>query len=212
MRLTRSGAVSVFAEWAGETRLFVPNFPVFDAAGDLWVSNSFDRPIAQVDFAAQHANPEPLATLVRLRPDGSGETVVSGLYLANGLAIDPSEEWIYVLQSTRENTVRLALDGVSREVEPYGPALGGFPDGMAFDAAGNLIITQPSDRRLVELAPDGTLTTIAEDPGGELMPRPTNCAFAGDDFRELLVANMEGDHFSALTREQPGHPLFNRRD
>jgi sugar lactone lactonase YvrE len=211
IKVTRAGEVSVFAEWAGNTRLHVPNFPVFDADGDLWVSNSFNRPLSEVDFAAVHRDPRPDGALVRLKPDGRGEVVVDGMYMPNGLAIDPEEEWIYVLQSTRENCVRVRLGEASPEPEPYGPPLGGGPDGMAFDEAGELVITLPSAHRLVVVARDGVLRTLADDPGGEVLPFPNNCAFGGSDFQDLFVANMHTDHFPTLRHERPGHPLFNRR-
>jgi sugar lactone lactonase YvrE len=211
-KVSRAGRVNVFAEWAGTKRLHVPNFPVFDDAGDLWVSNSFDRPLSEIDFAAEYRVPRPAGTLVRLRPDGRGEVVLDGMYMPNGLAIDPEEEWLYVLQTTRLNCVRLRLGSETLELEPYGVALGGGPDGMAFDCAGELFITLPEERRLVVLGRDGLVSTLAEDPTGDLLPFPTNCAFGGADFQALHVASMHADHLPTLRLERPGHPLFNRRD
>jgi sugar lactone lactonase YvrE len=211
VKVTPRGHVSVFAEFAGSARLHVPNFPVFDEGGDLWVSNSFDRPLSEIDFAAEHREPRPAGTLVRLRPEGSGEVVCDGMFMPNGLAIDPGERWIYVLQTTLQNCVRLPLDAPGGEPEPYGPSLGGGPDGMAFDAEGDLVITMPGERRLVVLGRDGSLRTLAEDPDGETLPFPTNCAFAGPDFQDLHVANMHADHLPTIRMDRPGHPLFNRR-
>jgi gluconolactonase len=212
VKVTPTGHVSVFAEWAGGARLHVPNFPVFDAGGDLWVSDSFDRPLLEIDFAAEHREPRPAGTLVRLGPDGRGEVVLRGMYMPNGLAIDPEEEWLYVLQTTLRNCVRLPLGGgVRTEPERYGPDLGGGPDGMAFDAAGDLVITLPSERRLVVLGRDEVVHTLVEDPDGETLPFPTNCAFGGSGFQDLYVANMHADHLPAIRLDRPGHPLLNRR-
>jgi gluconolactonase len=211
MRVTRSGSMQVFAEWAGNVRLYVPNFPVFDAEGYLWVSNSFDRPLSQIDFEAEHSHPRPAGSLVRLAPDGTGEVVIDAMYMPNGLAIDPADQWLYVLQTTLCNCVRLPLGSARPEVEAYGPPLGGGPDGMAFDGAGELMITIPEQRRLVALAADGSLRTLAEDPDGNLLPFPTNCAFGGEGFRDLYVANMHSDHLPVIRHERAGHPLYNRR-
>lgn len=209
MRVTRAGAVSVFAEWAGGHRLHVPNFPVFDAAGDLWVTNSFDRPIAQLDFPAEYAQPRPAGTLVRLRPDGRGEVVVDALYMPNGLAIDPAEEWLYILQTTRRDCVRLRLG--ETVPEPFAADLPGGPDGMAFAADGTLFVTMPAERLLVELKADGSATTLLADEAGELLPFPTNCAFGGPGFEDLYVASMHADHLPAVHLGRQGHPLYNRR-
>jgi sugar lactone lactonase YvrE len=209
LRVDRSGNVTSFAEWAGDVRLHVPNFPVFDAAGDLWVSNSFDRPLSEVDFAAQHASPEPLGSLVRFRPDGSGDVVATGLYLANGLAIDPGEEHVYVLQSTRQNLVRLPLAG--GEPELYCADLLGGPDGMAFDEEGYAIVTQPGAHRLVVVDLDGRASVLVDDPAGATLVFPTNCAFGGPGFDDLYVAQMNTDDFALVHLGRRGHPLVNRR-
>jgi gluconolactonase len=211
IKVRPGGQISVFAEWAGNTRLHVPNFPAFDAGGDLWVSNSFDRPLSEIDFAAEYRTPRPAGTLVRLRPDGRGEVVVKDLYMPNGLAIDPPGEWLHVLQTTQQNCVRIGLGVATPEPEPYGGPLGGGPDGMAFDTAGELFITIPDQRRLIVLHRDGSVSTLAEDLAGELLPFPTNCAFGGDAFQELYVASMHADHLAVVRLEQPGHPLLNRR-
>lgn len=211
-RVTRGGHVSVFAEWAGSTRINVPNFPAFDADGNLWVSNSFDRPLSEIDFPAEYATPRPAGNLVRFGPDGRGEVVVESMYMPNGLAIGPGEEWLYVLQTTRQDCVRLRLGEAAPTPERYGPPLGGGPDGMAFDAGGDLVITMPGERRLVALAPDGSLRTLAEDPDGELLPFPTNCAFGGPGFQDLYIASMHADHLATIWHDRPGHPLYNRRN
>jgi sugar lactone lactonase YvrE len=212
MRVNRRGQVTVFAEWAGTTRLFVPNFPAFDPGGDLWVSNSFDRPLSQLDLAAEQATPRPLGSLVRLAPNGRGEVVISDMYMPNGLAVDPAQEWLYVLQTTRQECVRVRLGAADPAVEPYGGSLGGGPDGMAFAVDGALFITIPDARRLMMLEPDGTLGTVASDPEGALMPFPTNCAFAGEDSDELVVATMNADHLVSGRVGRSGLALFNRRD
>jgi gluconolactonase len=209
LKVDRAGDISVFAEWAGELRLTWPNFAVFDADGDLWVSNSFDQPRTDVDIQAEVATPRPAGQLVRLRPDGRGEVVARGLFLPNGLAIDPNEEAIYVLQSTTHDCVRVPLGGGERE--PFGGDLGGFPDGMAFAADGNLIVTLPRDRRLVVLDPEGRLTVLVEDPEAEKIVFPTNCAFGGPGYDELYVAQRRANHIARLALGRKGHPLYNLR-
>jgi gluconolactonase len=211
VKVTPSGRVGVFAEHVGASRLQVPNFPVFDAGGELWLTDSFDRPLAAIDFAAESRVPRPAGRLVRFAVDGRGEVAADGMFMPNGLAIDPDEQWIYVLQTTKHNCVRLRLDAPMAGSEPYGPDLGGGPDGMAFDSAGRLIITMPAERRVVMLGRDGSLQTLAEDETGETLPFPTNCAFGGEDHRDLYVANMHADYLPALRLEEPGHPLVNQR-
>jgi sugar lactone lactonase YvrE len=210
MKVTPAGDASVFAEWVGTTRLFVPNFPAFDADGDLWVTDSWDRPISELDWEAEYARPRRAGCLVRLRPDGSGTVVVRDLYMPNGLAIDPAEEWLYILQTTTHDCLRLRLGGAD-EPEPFVSALPGGPDGMAFAADGGLVVTFPAERRLATVDPDGTVTVLLEDVAAELLPFPTNCAFGGPELDELHVASMHADHVATIGLDRPGLPLYNRR-
>jgi gluconolactonase len=214
LKVARGGGVSLFADEVGTVKLCLPNFPVFDADGNLYVTNSTDHPLAGMeDVAAEIRNPVPKGALVRLRADGRGDIVATGLYFANGAAIDPREEYVYVLQSTRNNCVRIAMhkDGTHGQPEQYGENLGGLPDGMAFDAEGSLIITLPMNNRLVVLDPAGKLSTLVDDREGKTLLAPTNCAFGGSNFDDLFIAHIEADRVSKLHLGHKGHPLYDRR-
>jgi gluconolactonase len=214
LKVTPSGAVSVFADRVGELKLTLPNFPVFDAEGDLYVSNSTDHVLGSIEeVMAEIRNPVPKGTLVRLRPDGRGDVVATGLYFANGTAIDPREEAVYVLQSTQNNCVRVAKrkDGSFGKPEVFGETFGGLPDGMAFDSEGYLIVTLPMMNRLVVLDPNGKLSILLDDPEGKKTQGPTNCAFGGPQFEDLYIAHLEADHIAKVDLGRKGHPLYDRR-
>jgi gluconolactonase len=187
---------------------------VFDADGNLYVTNSTDHPLSGMeDVAAEIRNPVPNGALVRLRPDGRGDVAATSLYFANGAAIDPREEYVYVLQSTRNNCVRIAIhkDGSHGRPEQYGENLGGLPDGMAFDAEGYLIVTLPMNNRMIVLDPAGRLATLLDDGEGKTLLAPTNCAFGGLNFDDLFIAHLEADRVSKLDLGHKGHPLYDRR-
>lgn len=214
LKVTPSGAVSLFADQAGGLRLTLPNFPVFDAEGNLYVSNSTDHILSGMeDVMAEIRNPVPKGALVRLRPDGRGEVAATGLYFANGTAIDPQENAVYVLQSTQNNCVRVAMrkDGTHGTPEVFGENLGGLPDGMAFDTEGYLIITLPTINRLVVLDPQGKLSVLIDDPEGKKTKGPTNCAFGGPGFDDLYIAHLEADHIAKVHVGRKGHPLYDLR-
>jgi len=210
LKVSRTGTVSSFCERVGDLRLRVPNFLTFDAEGNLYVSNSSDRSIAQEH--AEGMKPHPRGALVRLTPDGRGEVIATGLYLANGTAIDPAEEYVYVLQSTLDNCVRIPInrDGPA-EAEQYGGDLGALADGMAFDADGYLIVTVPNANQLVVIDPDGTVSMLVDDPEKDWMGRPSNCAFGGDANDELFIGQIGADFVGRLPLGRKGHVLFNLR-
>lgn len=214
LKVTPSGTVSIFAEHVGSFKLTLPNFPVFDAEGNLYVSNSTDFILKSVqDVMAEIRNPVPKGSLVRLRPNGQGDVVATGLYFANGTAIDPHEEAVYVLQSTKNNCVRVAMrkDGSHGQPEVFGDNFGGLPDGMAFDAEGHMIVTLPFINRLGVLDPAGKLSVLLDDPEGKTTKQPTNCAFGGPGFDDLYLAHLEADHVAKVHLGHKGHPLYDRR-
>lgn len=212
-KVAPNGNVELFADRVDDVALTIPNFPVFDAEGNLYVSNSMDIVFDLERVLAELSKPPaPRGALVRLRPDGSGDVVAKGLYFANGTAIDPGEEAVYVLQSTQNNCVRIPKkNGVHGQPEQFGEDLGALPDGMAFDAEGNLIITLPFVNRLVVLDRDGKLSVLLDDPEGKKTQHPTNCAFGGPQFDDLYIAHLEADHIAMVHLGRKGHPLYDRR-
>jgi hypothetical protein len=111
--------------------LTLPNFCSYDAEGNLYVSNSSTEDISKV--LGEITTPSPKGALVRIRPDGRGDVVATGLYLANGTAIDPKEDAVYVLQSTRNDCLRIQIkkDGTFGKPEVYSKDFPALPDGMA---------------------------------------------------------------------------------
>ena len=220
MRVTQSGQVSLIADRVGTLALTLPNFASYDAEGNLYVSNSSTRDINSA--LVELTNPEPNGALVRIRPDGRGEIVATGIYLANGTAIDPKEEAVYVLESTRDDCLRIAIkkDGTFGKPEIYSKDFPALPDGMAFDVEGNLFVTLPGKGKDGQLVPanqiikvdtNGKWSLLIDDPTGQKMDLPTNCAFGGPGLQDLYIANLEGDHFNRVHTTFRGHPLYHQR-
>ena len=220
MRLSPDGKVSMIADRVGTVTLTLPNFASYDAEGNLYVSNSSTRDINNA--LTELSKPEPNGALVRIRPDGKGEVVATGIYLANGTAIDPKEEAVYVLESTRNDCLRIAIkkDGTFGKPEVYAKNFPALPDGMAFDVESNLYVTLPAVVKDGKLAPAhqiikvdtrGNWTMLIDDPAGQKLNFPTNCAFGGPGLQDLYFANLEGDHFSRVHTSFRGHPLYHQR-
>jgi gluconolactonase len=220
IRVTQRGQVSLIADRVGDVKLTLPNFASYDAEGNLYVSNTSTRDINTVLPELSH--PEPNGALVRIRPNGKGEVVATGIYAANGTAIDPQEEAVYVLESTRNDCLRIPIkkDGTFGKPELYAQGFPAIPDGMAFDVEGNLYVTLPGTpkdgtlvpaNQIIKVDTSGQWSLLIEDPAGQKLYFPTNCAFGGPGLQELYIANLEGDHFSRVHTAVHGHPLYHQR-
>ena len=220
MRLSQDGKVSLVADHAGDFPISIPNFASYDAEGNLYVSNSSSQPGREV--FKEFVNPQPNGAVVRIRPDGRGEVVATGIYFANGTAIDPNEDAVYVLESSRNDCVRIQIkkDGSFGPPEIYAKDFPALPDGMAFDVDRNLYITLPGvpengklepRNRVIKVDPNGNWETFIHDPDGTVLAFPTNCAFGGPDMQDLFIANLEGDHMNKARTPVRGHPLYHQR-
>lgn len=167
-KVTKDGSVRQYGAAIG-----YPNYPVFDADGRLWVSDSGDWG-------------RPTGGLVRIDPDGSTERVLHGLHFSNGLA--SYGDWLYIVESTWPRIVRIPLSG--GEPEPVVVLDRAVPDGIAFDADGGLWIGCWQPNRVYRYDQDGTLDIIVDDWSGVYAPTPTNLAFAGPDLDVLVMASL----------------------
>jgi gluconolactonase len=215
------------ADRAGDLHLSMPNFATYDAEGNLFVSNSSTSTINNV--LPELITPSPKGALVCIRKNGKSEVVATGIYLANGTAIDPQEEAVYLLESTRYDCLRIAIkkDGTFGKPEVYSKGFPAIPDGMAFDVDGNLFVTLPGKAKkpdeppvdkillpanqILKVEKSGEWTMLVDDPASEKLDHPTNCAFGGPGLQDLYFANLEGEHFSRVHTNFHGHPLYHQR-
>lgn len=219
-RVTQAGQVTFIADQVGDVKLSLPNFACYDAEGNLFVSNTSTSNLMAV--MPELSNPTPSGALVRIRPDGRGDVVAKGIYAANGVAIDPKEEAVYVLESSRNDCLRIAMknDGTFGQPEVYSEGFPALPDGMAFDADGNMYTTLPGvadasgitpANKIIVINPSGQWSLLIDDPDGNSLNSPTNCAFGGPGLQDLYFANLGGDHFSRVHTSFRGHPLYHQR-
>ena len=94
-RVEPDGAVSTYCDHAGEVPLTVANYPVFDAAGNLYVSNS----------GGWHKND---GWICKIAPGGQGEVWSRALAdFPNGTALDATGEYLYVAMSINPRVARI---------------------------------------------------------------------------------------------------------
>lgn len=167
-----------------------PNYPVFDADGRLWVSDTGDWGT-------------PNGGVVCIDPDGTTTRHADGLSFANGLAI--SGDWLYIVESTWPRVQRMPLAG--GELEPVVALEHAVPDGLAFDVDGGLWISCWQPNRVYRLPAEGDLEVVVDDWSGVYAPTPTNVAFAGPNLDVLVLASLGTQQIAAIDPGVRGVPL-----
>lgn len=212
--LSRDGRHEVLMTHADGRRMTSPNFPFVDSKGRIWISNSTE----ELDSDSALSSPRPDGCIVLIE-EGRARIVAEGLYFANGITLDADESHLYVAQTMRRNILRyrVAGDGSLRQAEVFGPEIleaRGFPDGIAFDEAGNLWVTFPLEswNALGYLTPDGELRIVLEDPQQKVLCRPTNICFGGKSRRTAYIGSLDGTTIPFFEAPFPGMRLVHQKN
>jgi gluconolactonase len=168
-RITPDGKLTVYSTGTRELPVSFPNYPVFDRDGNLFFTDSGDWSTLN-------------GRIYVVRPDGTTEVAFPD-YLAfpNGLALDSENGWLYVVQSSAHNVVRLkVLDGtIVGRPEVYAEfAMSSVPDGVALAESRNLYVAFYEPHAIYVVEPSGRIDVVVEGLAWELLNRPTNVTFS----------------------------------
>ena len=174
-----------------------PNFPVFDDAGNLYVTDS----------GAWKADDGDIKVI---RPGGATEVWSRDLpRFPNGCCLTPDGSALLVIESLRPGVSRVPIlpDGSAGAPELVCELPGTVPDGIAVDEAGGFFVACYRPDRVLYVHPDGRVEVVAEDDEGTVIAAPTNAVFTGADRRTLVVGSLGRWHLAALQTEVAGVPL-----
>ncbi len=201
IKVKKDGTSSLFADSAGNYKLRVPNYSVFDSAGNLYVSDSGTWM-------------KDSGCIVRFNPEGKGEIFLEGPQpFPNGLAMSADERFLFVAQSHTDDVLQVEIraDGTAGHREVYVRGMERVPDGLAFDVEGNLYVSCYASDNIYKVTPDRKVTVLSYDPLGTTLARPTNIAFGGKNHDELFVANLGRWHINHVKLGIKGQPLANQK-
>ena len=200
-RLTRDGKHETLFDETPSAVNFVYADPFVDR---LWATTSTkSRPIPD---AAR--NPIPDGTILLIE-NGERRLVADGICFTNEVRLDSAGEYLYVAETARGRVLRyrVAADGSLGAREVFGPESlfpGATVDGIAFDAEGNLWVTELSRHSLHMIAPDGVAHCVFEDPAGETWKLPTSIAFGGPDLRTAWIGSLLMNRLATFRVPAPG--------
>ncbi len=194
---TTDGSISIVSAGSSDRPMSIPNFPVLDSTGNLYVSDSGSWP-------------EGGGCIFRVSPDD--ECVVwstASPHFTNGLAIDPSGKFLYVAESLLPGVTRIPIlpDGSAGAVEQVCLMPGTVPDGLAFDSQGRLYISCYRPDRVYRMSSSGELEILVDDFQGTDVAAPTNIVFGGEGMTTLYLASLARWHIGAIEMDVAGAPL-----
>ena len=231
--MTRDGRSRVLHDQIDGKPIGKVNFVLRDSRDRIWLTVS------------TRVNPWTQAAASRVRDgyvavvDEHGLRVVAdGFHFTNEIRLDAREAWLYIVETTGPHVSRMRLvesqQGVSlTDREVYGPAdLGGPPDGIAFDAHGNLWCTLVMVDRLIAITPQGDVRLLLDDGDpaasdnltrkmkdgsataddmararGIVAPWMASVTFGGPDLHTVYLGSLQGTRIPFFRSPVAGLPM-----
>jgi len=180
-KVTPQGQVSVYSAGNADRQMVAPNYPAFDAQGNLYVADS-------------GAWKEDNGCIWRIAPGGETSVIdTDSCQFPNGCAVSPDGQYLYLAMSLNPpRVVRFRIEAGQKTgpVEVVAPLPHTVPDGLAFCADGSLLVSCYRPDTIFRLLPDGTVTVVMDDYEGTLLGAPTNVCFGGPELSVLFWANL----------------------
>jgi sugar lactone lactonase YvrE len=228
-RLLADGTVEpVLVEVAGRP---VPpsNYPHLDAVGRLWLTIS----TRQVPRALGY-RPGPGDGMVIVKDRRGARVVADGLGYTNECLVHPDGEHLYVNETFARRLTAFEIAAAGELARPRTVATfghGTFPDGLTFDAEGNVWVTSFASNRVLVVHPDGGIETVLEDSDpehldwverafqsgsmgrahldtakGRVLRNISSLAFGGEDLRTAWLGCLLDDRLPSFRSPIAGHP------
>jgi gluconolactonase len=181
------GSLEPFADGSEGRKIRIPNFPVVDQRRNcLYVSDSYDME-------------EPGPGIWKFGLDtGEGDLWYDRpMTFANGMALSSEGDFLYVAETFARKITRIPIleDGTAGESVTFVEGIERLPDGLAFDAGGNLYVSCYEPSRIYRVSPDRKIELLVDDPEAHTLCHPTNCAFRGE---ELFTSNLGRWHITRI--------------
>jgi len=230
--MTRTGESHVLADSIDGEAIGKVNFVLRDSKGRIWITVS--TRIKNWMHAPRTDLPDGyIARYI----DGKFRMVADGFHFTNEIRMDANEEFLYVVETTGGCISRLRVqeDGSLGQREIFGPrslGKGAWPDGIAFDSAGNLWGTCVYSDKLFVLTPGGDLRVLLEegDPakveeleqqflagavtedvlfatGRGVAPWMASVTFGGPDLQTAYIGSLRGQRIPYFRAPVAGLPM-----
>jgi gluconolactonase len=196
-KITPKGEVSIYSSGNDQQAMRIPNYPVFDDSGYLFVSDSGD-------FGEQNG------FIWKINPSGEAEIWDrSANGFTNGMCLSQDGRSLYVVESSPPliSKIDILQDGRAGERSVVVELPRQVPDGVALDIEGNLYISLYNPNIIYQVTTNGDLITLYDDWRQLNLIAPTNIAFGGPDLKTLIIASLCGWFIHTAPMKIAGLPL-----
>jgi sugar lactone lactonase YvrE len=229
--MTRTGETRVMYDSIDGKPIGKVNFVLRDSKDRIWITIS-----TRITDWMKAISPKVDDGYVALVDERGLRVVADGFRFTNEIRLDANEEWLYVVETCgrRISRLRVAADGSLSRREIFGPSdTGGFIDGIAFDAYGNLWGTHVMTDRLFAITPDGDLRILLDDDhdsaagkalmaaferdeatpahmlacGGTIAPWMASITFGGADLKTVYIGSLRGTRIPYFRAPVAGLPM-----
>ena len=144
--------------------------------------------------------------------DGGGRAEVwhpGPFNFANGITLSPAGDAVFVVCTWIPGVERIELrpDGSAGKRSVYARFSKALPDGLTFDARGNLYVSCYAPARIYKVTPQRKVSVLIDDWEAHTLSNPTNIAFGGEKFDQLFAANLARWHITRIDLKVRGAPL-----
>jgi gluconolactonase len=230
-RMTRDGETTTLIDRIDGKPVGKANFVTRDRSGRLWLTVT-----TRMVPWTRHVETMSHDGYIAVIDERGARIVADGLCGTNELRFDPAENHLYVAETTarRISRFRVLPGGALGPRETYGPDnVGGFCDGIAFDAFGNLWSTLIMADRLIAVTPEGEVLTLLDDGDpaataaldaawregrvtpdlmaaatGTIAPWMASLTFGGPDLRTVYLGSLRGNRIPWFRSPVAGQPLI----
>jgi sugar lactone lactonase YvrE len=212
------------------------NFVLRDRKNRIWLTVS-----TRIKNWMKAISPNISDGYIALADEKGLRIVTDGLGFTNEIRFDANEEYLYMVETTgqRISRMKVASDGSLSNREVFGPSrLGrfGFPDGIAFDALGNLWGTLVMVDQIFAITPEGDFHVLLDDTnepaalaleqafvedrvtpdhmlaaGGTIAPWFASVTFGGPDLMTVYVGSLRGTRIPYFRSPVAGLPMVHWR-
>ncbi|WP_374634617.1 SMP-30/gluconolactonase/LRE family protein [Ferrovibrio sp.] len=193
--MTRQGDSRVLYDSIDGQPIGKVNFVLRDSKNRIWLTVS-----TRIKNWMEAIRPGLNDGFIAMADEKGLRIMADGLHFTNEVRFDAREEYLYAVETCGRRISRFKFsDGADGPKlgprETYGPedfgAAGfpaGFPDGLAFDAYGNLWVTLVMAEKLIAITPEREVLTLFDDGNPEAIAALEAAYQAGKPAPEHMIA------------------------